>query len=168
MSAFTWMARTAPGSTSAMFQRLRWAGVEHADGFCLNVSNYQYTANSIQYGSWISNCISPLAPAVSADCQPVLERWPSGHENRRPSRRWQGVALSPLGEWSDDSNDPTRNTSGINERYDGVVPTTHFVIDTSRNGQGPWSPPAYPDPQDWCNPPGRDWVSLLRRILAMC
>jgi endoglucanase len=34
---------------------------------------------------------------------------------------------------------------------------THFVIDTSRNGRGPWTPPAgtYPDPQDWCNPPGR-------------
>jgi endoglucanase len=29
------------------------------------------------------------------------------------------------------------------------------VIDTSRNGRGPWTPPAgkYPDPQDWCNPP---------------
>ncbi|HEX6497984.1 MAG TPA: glycoside hydrolase family 6 protein [Micromonosporaceae bacterium] len=34
---------------------------------------------------------------------------------------------------------------------------THFVVDTSRNGQGPWQPPqdAYPDPQSWCNPPGR-------------
>jgi endoglucanase len=34
---------------------------------------------------------------------------------------------------------------------------THFVTDTSRNGQGNWTPPAgvYPDPQDWCNPPGR-------------
>jgi endoglucanase len=34
---------------------------------------------------------------------------------------------------------------------------THFVLDTSRNGQGPWEPPAgaYPDPQNWCNPPGR-------------
>jgi endoglucanase len=31
------------------------------------------------------------------------------------------------------------------------------VIDTSRNGQGPWTPTvSYPDPQDWCNPPGRD------------
>ena len=32
-----------------------------------------------------------------------------------------------------------------------------FVVDTSRNGQGPWTPPAgvYPDPQDWCNPPAR-------------
>jgi endoglucanase len=34
---------------------------------------------------------------------------------------------------------------------------THFVLDTSRNGLGPWVPPAgvYSDPQDWCNPPGR-------------
>jgi endoglucanase len=37
-----------------------------------------------------------------------------------------------------------------------AVPTAHFVIDTSRNGQGPWQPTAsYPDAQDWCNPPGR-------------
>jgi endoglucanase len=36
------------------------------------------------------------------------------------------------------------------------VPTAHFVIDTSRNGQGPWTPATtYPDPQDWCNPPDR-------------
>ncbi|MEU6037547.1 glycoside hydrolase family 6 protein [Actinomadura sp. NPDC047616] len=34
---------------------------------------------------------------------------------------------------------------------------THFVIDTSRNGQGPWTAPPgkYTDPQEWCNPPGR-------------
>jgi endoglucanase len=56
---------------------------------------------------------------------------------------------------------PELNTSGINLRYanmlGGTEPTTHFVIDTSRNGQGPWDPSAggYPDPQDWCNPPGR-------------
>ncbi|MBP2705964.1 glycoside hydrolase family 6 protein [Microbispora sp. RL4-1S] len=37
------------------------------------------------------------------------------------------------------------------------VPLTHFVIDTSRNGKGGWSPPdgKYADPQAWCNPPGR-------------
>ena len=30
------------------------------------------------------------------------------------------------------------------------------MIDTSRNGLGPWKPTAsYPDAQDWCNPPGR-------------
>ncbi len=38
-----------------------------------------------------------------------------------------------------------------------AVPTAHFVVDTSRNGQGPWIPPPHPpgDPQDWCNPPDR-------------
>ncbi|MFG1702453.1 glycoside hydrolase family 6 protein [Nonomuraea sp. M3C6] len=36
----------------------------------------------------------------------------------------------------------------------GTMP--HFVIDTSRNGQGSWAPAKkYPDPQTWCNPPGR-------------
>ena len=38
----------------------------------------------------------------------------------------------------------------------GSPATTHFVIDTSRNGQGPWTATApYPDTQDWCNPPNR-------------
>ena len=64
-----------------------------------------------------------------------------------------------FGEWNDDANDPALNTSGINLRYGnmlgGAAPTTRYVIDTSRNGQGPWQPPAYPDPQDWCNPPDR-------------
>src|SRR4029450_13638083 len=35
---------------------------------------------------------------------------------------------------------------------------TGSVVDTSRNGRGPWTPPAdHPagDPQDWCNPPDR-------------
>ena len=34
----------------------------------------------------------------------------------------------------------------------------HFVVDTSRNGQGPWTAPTgvtWPDPQVWCNPPNR-------------
>lgn len=30
--------------------------------------------------------------------------------------------------------------------------STHFVIDTSRNGNGPWESD---DPEAWCNPPGR-------------
>ncbi|QFY07250.1 protein kinase [Nonomuraea phyllanthi] len=39
-----------------------------------------------------------------------------------------------------------------------VDPATmpHFVVDTARNGQGAWQPDKkYPDPQTWCNPPGR-------------
>ncbi|MEU6424526.1 glycoside hydrolase family 6 protein [Microbispora sp. NPDC046973] len=39
----------------------------------------------------------------------------------------------------------------------GTAGLPHFVIDTSRNGRGEWTPPEgrYKDPQDWCNPPGR-------------
>jgi endoglucanase len=63
--------------------------------------------------------------------------------------------LSSYGEWSDDTDVPELNTSGINARYAGTEPTTHFVVDTSRNAQGPWEPGDYPDAQDWCNPPDR-------------
>jgi endoglucanase len=50
---------------------------------------------------------------------------------------------------------------------DGASPRATFVIDTGRNGQGPWEPPAglYPDPQDWCNAPGRG-AGPRPRILA--
>ena len=42
----------------------------------------------------------------------------------------------------------------IADKGDDDVP--HFVIDTSRNGNGVWSTEEdYPDPQEWCNPPDR-------------
>jgi endoglucanase len=157
--------------------RLVQAGVKRADGFFLNVSNYQFSANSVQYGTWVSNCIA-LAPNETPGefngC--VNQYWNGGPLPSLVAQtvgEWQGMALNNYGVWSD--TDPTvvgtppnndfmpLNTSAINLRYAnalaaaGVEPTTHFVIDTSRNGQGPWLPPAgvYPDPQDWCNPPDR-------------
>ncbi|SDY71396.1 endoglucanase [Modestobacter sp. DSM 44400] len=66
-----------------MAQRLQSAGVAHADGFALNVSNFETTASNVSYGQ-----------AVSA-----------------------------------------------------ALGGAHFVIDTSRNGNGAGT--------DWCNPPGR-------------
>src|SRR5205085_1585578 len=51
--------------------------------------------------------------------------------------------------------------AGVQSRYasilGGTAPTAHFVIDSSRNGLGPWQAPAgvYTDAEDWCNPPGR-------------
>ena len=141
--------------------RLVQAGVAHADGFYLNVSNYQFAANSVQYGTWISKCIAMTDPTNRSN----FNNCPNQYWNGGPAETkigqllgaWTGVALSPYGEWSDSANDATLNTSGINWRYGGTVGTTHFVIDTSRNGQGPWNPGAHPggDPQDWCNPPDR-------------
>jgi endoglucanase len=143
--------------------RLVQAGVAGADGFYLNVSNYQFTTNNVQYGRWISQCIA-YATEVNADdffgCP--NQYWNGGPLPAKIAQllgEWTGVALDRFGEWSDDTDEPTLNTSGINLRYStmlgGVEPTARYVIDTSRNGRGPWAPPPYPDPQDWCNPPGR-------------
>jgi endoglucanase len=145
--------------------RLVQAGVAQADGFFLNVSNYQFTANLVQYGTWVSSCIAYATAVVPGD----FVNCPNQYWNGGPLPAkiaellgpWQGVGLSAYGEWSDDTDIPTLNTSGINLRYANMLgatqATTHFVIDTSRNGVGPWQPPtgAYPDPQDWCNPPDR-------------
>jgi endoglucanase len=121
--------------------RLVQAGVQRADGFFLNVSNYRLSEHLEKYGSWISKCI---AFANNAD----EGGWRLGHYD------WCASQYFPA-----NPNDfSTWHLS--DEWYDANLgaaePTTHFVIDTSRNGQGPWTPPAgYPDPQDWCNPPGR-------------
>jgi endoglucanase len=134
-------------------QRLVKAGVANAQGFFLNVSNYQFTQNSVQYGTWISECI---ASGNYAGC--ANQYWNGGPDGTMIAQllgAWTGVALSNYGVWSDTSSDPALNTSGINARF-STPGTTHFVIDTSRNGLGPWKPTAsYPDAQDWCNPPGR-------------
>jgi endoglucanase len=134
-------------------QRLVKAGVAHAHGFFLNVSNYQFTQNGVQYGTWISDCIASGAYAGCAN-----QYWNGGPDGTAIASLlgpWTGVALSNYGVWSDTATDPALNTSGINARF-STPGTTHFVIDTSRNGLGPWKPTAsYPDAQDWCNPPGR-------------
>jgi endoglucanase len=68
--------------------RLSRAGLASAQGFFLNVSNFQWTDREVAYGSAIA------------------------------------------------------------ELSNGA----HFVIDTSRNGNGPWQTT---EPETWCNPPGR-------------
>jgi endoglucanase len=144
-------------------QRLAQAGVAGAAGFYLDVSNYQLTANNEQYGRWISDCLAYAGQVVPGDFFGCPNQyWNGGPLPAKIAEllgEWTGVALDRFGVWSDDSDAPALNSSGINLRYaqmlGAVEPTAHFVIDTSRNGQGPWQPPAYPDAQDWCNPPGR-------------
>jgi endoglucanase len=156
----THSAWLAVGDTA---HRLVQAGVARADGFYLNVSNYHFTANLVQYGTWISSCIATAATSGDFVGCPN-QYWNGGPHPAKIADllgEWTGVALSSYGEWSDAADNPALNTSGINLRYANMLgatqPTTHFVVDTSRNGKGPWQPPAgvYPDPQDWCNPPDR-------------
>ncbi|AEG45439.1 glycoside hydrolase family 6 protein [Isoptericola variabilis] len=141
--------------------RLLKAGVERATGFFLNASNYQYTANSVAYGRWISSCIALVTQldAGVGDCG--NQYWNGG-----PATDWQGTGMDPYAEWASGplSEVPLeRNTIGVDSRYAAqlgdVEPTTTFVVDTSRNGLGPWDPATsantYPDAEAWCNPPDR-------------
>jgi endoglucanase len=139
-------------------ERLVKAGVQQFQGISLNTSNYQFTANLKQYGTWISDCITYATVVKAGDYAGCGDQYWNGG----PSNNYTGVALDPMKQWSDTATDPTANTAGVNSRYAAalgtVKPTEHFVLDTSRNGQGPWAPAAgvsYPDPQTWCNPPGR-------------
>jgi len=146
-------------------QRLVLAGVNRAQGFFLNVSNYQFTSNLVQYGTWVSQCI---ASGNYSGCP--NQYWNGGPLPAQIAvllGEWTGAppdgALSPYGVWSDSTNlaNVNLNTSGLNLRYAAYpAGTTHFVIDTSRNGQGPWDWAAagYASAgvaQDWCNPPDR-------------
>ncbi len=139
--------------------RLLKAGVMDADGFFLNASNYQWTQNLEQHGTWISSCIAYVTEVKPGDFGSCGNQYWSGG----PANNWTGVALDPAKIWSDTAANATANTAGINSRYDlilgNVEPTKTFIIDTSRNGQGPWTPTGeqatWPDPQTWCNPPQR-------------
>ena len=139
---------------SCIAARLVAVGVGDIDGFALNVSNFQFTANTIQYGTWIADCV---AYATSVD---------PGNFNACPHQYgWNGDApLSPYGEWSDAASDAALNTAHENQGYAQLLGTTqpavHFVVDTSRNGRGPWRgtrrhPASDANTEAWCNPLGR-------------
>jgi endoglucanase len=123
--------------------RLVRAGVREADGFFLNVSNYQTTERQLKYGNWVARCIyfGTSGP-----------EWARGHFE------WCASQYYPA-DPNDFSTWPL--TDAWYDANVGDVPAdqlAHFVVDTSRNGQGAWSPPAgvtWPDPQTWCNPPDR-------------
>jgi endoglucanase len=128
--------------------RLVRAGVQRADGFFVNVSNYELTSHLEKYGTWLAKCIHYGTNTAEGG-------WRVGHFEWCASQYYPATpsdfsTWTLTDEWYLDNVDTAANP-----------PTTqslkHFVIDTSRNGQGPWSPPvgAYSDPQIWCNPPGR-------------
>ena len=151
--------------------RLLKVDVEQTDGFYLNASNYQYTSNQVQYGTWVSACITAATSSPSWDGDPVgplvsgFPDCPNQYWNGGPATGWAGTALSPYEIWETDWDGTTEDLNntvlGINSRYTTMAAgTTHFVIDPSRNGQGPWDWAAagYASAgvaQDWCNPPDR-------------
>lgn len=127
--------------------RLVQAGVERADGFFLNVSNYRLTEHLAKYGAWISKCIWFATDPGS---------WGNGHFDWCASQYYPADP-NDFSTWALTDQWYTDNVESQTwVPYPGNAGLKHFVIDTSRNGQGPWIPTAsYPDAQDWCNPPRR-------------
>src|SRR4051812_36160288 len=125
-------------------QRLVRAGVQRARGFFLNVSNFQTTSRQLKYGTWISECIA-YGTAVKGDAARIT-RFKACGSQYSPADPKDESTWYKTDEW-------------YAANLGGAVPKAHFVIDPSRNGQGPWAGPAnYPaglDPEVWCNPPGR-------------
>jgi endoglucanase len=126
--------------------RLVQAGILRADGFFLNVSNYQFTEHLLKYGTWISKCIWFSTNPGS---------WGNGHYDWCASQYYP-ANVDDFSTWVLTDQwyaDIVESQTWV--PYPGDAGLTHFVIDTSRNGQGRWQPPVYPDAQDWCNAPGR-------------
>jgi endoglucanase len=125
--------------------RLAQAGVARADGFFLNVSNYRLTEHLNKYGTWVSKCIAFATNPAS---------WGLTHFDWCASQYYP-ASPNDFTTWGLTDQWYTNNVESQTWWYSESV-LKHFVIDTSRNGQGPWTPTmSYPDPQDWCNPPDR-------------
>ena len=193
-------------NAGGMAETLTAADVQQTQGFVLNISNYQYDANSDYYGTWVSSCIayatvneaqtpadalagvaaftgsatptgafaSPGAATTGPPGGCATQYWNGGAPGTAIATLagpYTGVALSPYSAWSETSTTADLNVSGIDASYasalGSTVPTTHFIVDTSRNGLGPdsmqgYAAAPYDQPAsvtstlasgDWCNPP---------------
>ncbi len=130
-------------ATGDIAARLVRAGVDKVDGFFENTSNFQPTAESVVWGRWVSMCIW-YGTRGPADARGQFGRCAS---------QYSPASVDDPGTWA-------RSEAWYVSNMGSVAPSqlSHMVIDTSRNGQGRWVPPAgtsTADAQEWCNPPGR-------------
>jgi endoglucanase len=131
--------------------RLLLAGVTRSDGFFLNVSNYQEDQRLEKYGAWIAKCV------WFAD--PNGKSWGKGHSEWCGSQ-YSPATVSDFSTWGLTDDWYANNVeSQFWVPYPGDEGLSRFVVDTSRNGVGPWQPTpeqlATEQAQDWCNPPAR-------------
>lgn len=142
-------------SVGDIAQRLLQAGVTRTQGFSLNVSNNLATELNDHYGTWVSDCV--WFATEGPDWARGHADWCAGqyYSPTAPNDGLPGNAVDP--------DDPStwRWTDQWFQQNVGTPPAarrTHFVVDTSRNGRGAWTPPAGKysgDAQVWCNAPGR-------------
>ncbi|MGI8771133.1 MAG: glycoside hydrolase family 6 protein [Acidobacteriaceae bacterium] len=137
-----------------MAVRLVEAGLQRTQGFYSNVSNYRYTNYEAKFDTWISECIAFVNNAADGG-------WRLGHYDYCAS---QYYPASP-----NDFTTWVLTDEWYRQNLGTAVPTTHFLVDTSRNGQGPFDASPYANAPfnqpasviqtlnagSWCNPPGR-------------
>jgi endoglucanase len=131
--------------------RLVQAGVARAQGFFLNVSNYLTNTANQYYGTWVSDCI-----AMTTD----PSNWAYGKPSDCASQYYPASV--------DDPSTWVLTAQWYAQNMAGAVASTHYVIDTSRNGQGAnsmqeYAAAPYQQPADviatlfagnWCNGTG--------------
>jgi endoglucanase len=137
-------------SVGTITQRLLEANVQDAQGFFLNVSNYQPTPELTDYGTWISDCIAMVTDPSNAYY----------NNSAGCASQYYPATQSDFSTWD-------LTTQWYAQNMGNAVATTHFVIDTSRNGDGPnnmqgYAAAPYDQPSsvistlssgNWCNPP---------------
>ena len=131
--------------------RLIQADVADTQGFFLNVSNYQTNAASQDYGNWVSDCIAMISDPsdwaynLPADC----------------ASQYYPASVDDFSTWA-------LTNAWYAKNMGGAVATTHYLIDTSRNGQGANTMASYADAPynqpasvistlvsgNWCDPTG--------------
>ncbi|XVJ64413.1 MAG: glycoside hydrolase family 6 protein [Sphingopyxis sp.] len=129
----------APGEAA---HRLIKADVARATGFFLNVSNFESDARVVSYARWVSDCIALVTRG--------------GRDPRECPSQYAPADFTDQATWGATDAAFDRLFEQAKLRRDPVA-QKRAVIDTSRNGQGSWQPPAgrYADAEVWCNPPGR-------------
>jgi endoglucanase len=119
-------------------RRLVRAGALEADGFFLNVSNFEPTAKLLKFGNWVAKC---------------MYHGTHGGQFEQCASQYYPADPNDFSTW-------VRSDEWYDANVGQIPPEElpHFVVDTSRNGRGTWTPPAghgWPDPMTWCNPPDR-------------
>jgi endoglucanase len=133
-------------SVGTIASRLVQAGLAQAQGFFLNVSSYQPTAATTEYGTWIGECIS-----FAND--PSDGGWRLGNYDYCASQYYPATA-DDYSTWSLSDDWYTSNLSAP------PADPPHFVIDTSRNGN-PHATNAPSDPIYPTEEPGQMTVYAL-------
>jgi len=129
----------SPGDAAA---RLVRADIAKADGFFLNVSNFESDERVTMFAAWLSDCLAL-----------VME---GGLEARNCPSQFHPARYGDVATWTETDRAYDLAFAEARLARDPAA-QKHAIIDTSRNGRGSWNAPdgAYKDAETWCNPPGR-------------